>query len=324
MSCLPRKRDELYNDSGGILTRERARREIGGTRKFHDPKAPLASLGQPRQNAVRMSESPPVSLAVIADAEGLADRAADLARRLGLPLVPAPGVAYDLILAVTSARLELRSTGHGGPGAVYVDFVGGQFGHARRAGGSRLLYSAIGLRGGGLPTVIDATAGLGEDAFLLAMRGCHVTTIERSPVVAALLEDGLARAAAVPELREAVARMRPVSGDAREILRDLSPEQAPDVIYLDPMFPPKKKSALVKKEMRILRRVVGDDPDSGELFEVARKVARRHVVVKRMRLAPTLAPDPTRSYEGKSTRYDVYASRGGRHFRTATVRERTS
>ena len=83
-------------------------------------------------------------------------------------------------------------------------------------------------------------------------------------------------------------------------------EAAPDVVYLDPMYPPKKKSALVKKEMRICRMLVGEDEDAGELLEIARRVARRRVVVKRLRHAPPLKANAAAEYVGRTVRYDVY------------------
>jgi hypothetical protein len=120
-------------------------------------------------------------------------------------------------------------------------------------------------------------------------------------------------------------RLRLLHADARGFLRQLarkcgtavpgcvsspqdivSPEGVPDVVYLDPMYPPQKKSALVKVEMRILRRLVGDDPDAGELFELAWAVARQRVVVKRHRHAEPLSPHPTHSHSDQTTRYDVY------------------
>jgi len=282
--------------------------------------------------------------------------AAQLAAQLGLPLVRAGDPAYDMLLTVTAERLELRfpqrgkpltqprvesikgwnakrrSRVKGGPGPLYVDFVGGPLGYARRVNPFGLLFKAVGFRGGRL-TLLDATAGLGRDAFRLAYHGCHVTAIERSPILFALLQDGLERAARVPDIRERLGdRLHLVHADARDFLQQKcstaapgcgvaqasslcgrptlgcipSPEDAPDVVYLDPMFPPKKKSALVKVEMRILRRLIGDDPDAGELFALARAVARQRVVVKRHRLADPLAPNPSHSHSDKTTRYDVY------------------
>jgi 16S rRNA (guanine1516-N2)-methyltransferase len=209
---------------------------------------------------------------------------------------------------VTPERLELRSSQTAGSSAVYVDFVHGALGYSRRVGGSRLLFRAIGSVARA-PNVIDATAGLGRDAFLLACKGHTVTAIERSPIIAALLQDGIKRALSDSDLREFLhARLRLVQADARVFLKDLPVEQAPDVVYLDPMFPPRTKSAMVKKEAIVLRAVVGGDEDAAELLEAARAVARRHVVVKRMRHAPPIAPGVARTYEGKTTRYDVYNS----------------
>lgn len=257
------------------------------------------------------------AVAICADGtdESLHARAADLAQALNLPLVAldagVPPQGFDLLLTVTSRRLELRTVQRGGPGPVYVDFAGGAIGYSRRVGGSRLLLRAVGVQGA-RPSVVDATAGLGQDAFVLAWAGCRVTAIERSPVAAALLQDGLQRALRVPEVAAGLEdRLSVVVGDARQILTGLAGGlAAPDVVYLDPMYPERRKAALGRKELSVLRRVVGDDDDAAELLDVARNAAQRHVVVKRMRLAPELALHPTRVYVGKTTRYDVYAASG--------------
>jgi 16S rRNA (guanine1516-N2)-methyltransferase len=238
--------------------------------------------------------------------ESLRQRAAQLADRLALPLVDDADPAFEILLTMTEERLDLRFAQRGGPGAVCVDFVGGPIGYSRRVNRFGLLYQAVGFRGG-RPSVLDATAGLGADAFRLAYHGSRVTAVERSPILFALLEDGLERALRDPEIREHLGdRLQLVHGDARDVLGQLSPADAPEVVYLDPMFPPKKKSALAKVEMRMLRRLVGDDPDAAELFEAARAAARRRVVVKRHRHAEPLASGPTHSHGDKTTRYDVY------------------
>lgn len=174
-----------------------------------------------------------------------------------------------------------------------------------------MLAKAVGFKGKPL-SVVDATAGLGRDAFLLACMGCTVTAIERSPVVAALLQDGLGRAAADPALARIIEqRLHLVPGDARRLLARLPAEERPEVVYLDPMFPSGRKSAAVKKEMRLCRLVAGDDPDADELFEVARTVARTRVVVKRPLRAPHLGGKPAIVYKGTTIRYDVYLTAGG-------------
>ena len=188
-----------------------------------------------------------------------------------------------------------------------VDFVGGAVGHRHRFGGGRgqALPRAAGLVKGETPRIVDATAGLGRDAFLLASLGATVTLIERSPAVAALLAEGLARAReAGPEYAAIIDRMTLVEGDARALLPTLSPE----VVLVDPMHPPRGNSALVKEEMRLLRDVVGADPDAFELMQAALAAATRRVVLKWPQRAAALAglPPPSHSIAGKSTRYDVF------------------
>lgn len=156
-------------------------------------------------------------------------------------------------------------------------------------------------------TVVDATAGYCQDALLFALMGYRTIAIERSPVVMALARDGLRRLSARTGIM-LDKRLRLIEGDGRVLLPSIMPP--PEVIYLDPMFPPKrKKSAAVKKEMRLLRALVGDDPDAHELLDISRRVALDRVVVKRPDDAPPLAPDPSMSLAGKLVRYDVYLTR---------------
>ncbi|MCP5141079.1 MAG: class I SAM-dependent methyltransferase [Gammaproteobacteria bacterium] len=228
-----------------------------------------------------------------------------LAARFGLTLIDAPG-DDEFLLVLGETRLELRQSGEDAPGPVFVDFVAGKAAHRRRFGGGRgqPLARAAGLKGGANPGVIDATAGLGRDAFVLATLGCEMTLIERQPAVAALLADGLARAAADAEVGPIVARMRLVHGDAAALLRTLP---VADVVYLDPMYPAREKSAAVKKEMRAFHGLVGRDEDAVELLDVARAVARKRVVVKRPRGAEFVGGrKPSASVESKNTRYDLY------------------
>jgi len=238
--------------------------------------------------------------------------AVSLARELSLPFLDGEPTATtgrpDLLLVQTTERLELRETRRGAPRPIYVDFVGGPLAFRRLSGRSRRqpIAQAVGLRGGPI-TVVDATAGLARDSFLLACLGCTVTAIERSPVLAALVSDGIIRAEHhSPQLDAVLARFSLVLGDARNILRNMTGSNAPDTVYLDPMYPPGKKAALVKKEMRICRRIVGDDPDAGELFEAACRIAKKRVIVKRQFHAPPLGPQPTTTHRGTRVRYDVY------------------
>ncbi len=195
-------------------------------------------------------------------------------------------------------------TGHRAP---VVDFVGGAVGYRFRRGGGRndALPRAAGFARGAIPDIVDATAGLGRDAFLLASLGARVTLIERSPEVHALLEAGLARAAAAgPDYAAVVARMTLIAGDARDLLPGLKAE----VILVDPMHPPRGKTALAKEEMRTLRDFVGADPDATLLMQVALVSARRRVVLKwPLRAAPLAGlPAPSHRIIGKTVRYDVF------------------
>ncbi|WP_336273688.1 class I SAM-dependent methyltransferase [Vreelandella indica] len=195
-----------------------------------------------------------------------------------------------------------------------VDFVAGKAAHRRRFGGGRgqLVAKACGLAKGVSPSIVDATAGLGRDAFVLASLGAQVLLIERVAAIAALLEDGLKRASRHSDTADIAARMTLRHGDAAQSLAALvaSAHFAPQVIHLDPMFPHREKSALVKKEMRLFRELAGDDDDAPRLLEAALDVATHRVVVKRPRKAPPIeGPAPQHTLEGKTSRYDLYVHR---------------
>lgn len=237
----------------------------------------------------------------------LAVKAAACAQRLGLPM----DGAADFSLSFDETGLQLLDLSAGAPGPVRVDFVEGAVAHRRQfgGGGGQMIAKAVGIQSGVRPSVLDATAGLGRDAFLLASLGCEVMLIERQPIIAALLEDGLQRALASAELEVIVARMRLIQGDAIGCMRHWDGD-TPQVIYLDPMFPHRDKSALVKKEMRLFRPLVGDDGDAPALFEAALVLASHRVVVKRPRKAPAISQaSPSYSLEGKSSRFDIYTKR---------------
>jgi len=193
----------------------------------------------------------------------------------------------------------------------YIDFVHGALDYRRRHGGGvkQSLAKAIGLQKNQRPLVWDATAGLGRDAFVLASLGCTVVLFERSPIIHALLEDAIIRAEQDKDVAPIINKMRLVLGDAIATFNNTTKQDAPDVIYLDPMFPPRKKSALVKKEMRLIKQVVGLDSDSAKLLAPAMALAKRRVVVKRPSDASFLANlKPSYSLKGKSNRYDIYLS----------------
>ena len=156
---------------------------------------------------------------------------------------------------------------------------------------------------GSTPTAIDATAGLGEDALLLAAAGFSVQLYEYDPVIAALLRDALRRAAELPELAEIVGRMQLFEDDSLTVLPQLP--AAPDVILLDPMFPERQKSALIKKKFQLLQKLERPCGDENALVNAAIAAHPRKVVIKRPLKGPYLANrKPSYSLKGKAIRYD--------------------
>jgi len=213
-------------------------------------------------------------------------------------------------LSVIDGYLQLIKIDEPKLGGVYVDFVSGTMAHRRQFGGGRgeAVAKAVGIKGDYLPSVIDATAGLGRDAFVLAAIGCRVVMFERHPVVAALLYDGLNRAYQDAEMASWLPRhLSLMHSNSLEQLSLVT--NAPDVVYLDPMFPHRQKSALVKKEMRVFQQLVGSDDDANRLLELARCIARKRVVVKRPDYAPFMAEQkPVSSIKTKNHRFDIYSA----------------
>lgn len=213
-----------------------------------------------------------------------------------------------MALVLTPERLELRKRDEPKLGGIFVDFVSGAMAHRRKFGGGRgeAVAKAVGIKGDYLPDVVDATAGLGRDAFVLASVGCRVRMLERHPVVAALLDDGLQRGYQDAEIGSWLQeRLQLIHASSLAELAHLTPR--PDVVYLDPMYPHKQKSALVKKEMRVFQSLVGPDNDADGLLEPARSLARKRVVVKRPDYAPPLADIATQNaVVTKGHRFDIY------------------
>lgn len=231
------------------------------------------------------------------------------AQQLKLPFQHPEQAHYLLQIHPEAQHLQLQEQGEQAAGPVFVDFCEGAARHRRLYGGGRKqpIARALGIKPKHLPTVIDATAGLGRDSFVMATLGCEVLMLERSPIAAALLADGLKRGAENAEVADIIARMRLHPGNSIEYLSQTEVHHSADTIYLDPMYPHRQKSALVKKEMRLFRDLVGDDPDTEQLLQAALGCARQRVVVKRPKTAPCLAgPKPSLDISSKNTRFDVY------------------
>lgn len=215
---------------------------------------------------------------------------------------------------------------------IHVDFASPQFDYRRQRGGgfSQLIAKALALKPDQAPRVFDATAGLGTDAFILASLGCRVQMAERNPVVRLLLQDGLLRAQSPlgetvgtqsnGQLQVIANRMELRSQEARDFLKSKDFREI-DLLYLDPMFPHRAKTALVKKEMQALQYLVGPDSDGADLLEFAlpalgsQDYSLGRVVVKRPRVAPYLSSVlPNHQCEGKRNRYDIYL-----HFKDSSL-----
>ncbi|MBQ0721208.1 MAG: class I SAM-dependent methyltransferase [Gammaproteobacteria bacterium] len=254
--------------------------------------------------------------------------AEELASSLHIALLrgdqPAPA-ATDFELQLGSAGLSLRQLSieqaqgsakqrkkrqDNSTADIRCDFIAGELRHRRLFGGGKnqMILKATGLNKH-KPSVMDLTAGLGRDSYVLATAGARVTMFERQPIVAALLADGLRRLRCGGDEQELAIAQRLFlhRGDSLDCAAALAEQEAPDVIYLDPMFPERGKTAKVKKAMAFFHHLVGSDDDAAGLLPLALATARYRVVVKRPRHAPPLGDvQPGLCFEGKSTRFDIY------------------
>jgi 16S rRNA (guanine1516-N2)-methyltransferase len=214
----------------------------------------------------------------------------------------------NFLLQLNYQALELLKLDEPKLGGIKVDFIEGATAHRRKFGGGRGqdIAKAIGLKHGFTPHILDATAGLGRDAFVLASLGCQMTLMERMPAVAALLDDGLERAKLNSEVGEIANRMNLVHASSIE---NMNLAQQVDVVFLDPMYPHREKSAAIKKEMRVFQSLVGEDLDADGLLAPALALAKYRVVVKRPSYAPPLDnKKPSTSIKMKKNRFDVYVN----------------
>ncbi len=249
------------------------------------------------------------AVAVVAADPSLAANAQALAAELALPLLEQESVAHThefaAVLELTRSALRLQPLGEKAPGPLLVDFLDPALGHRRRGGHNEPLGRALGLHKWPDLQVIDATAGLGRDSFIIADIGARVLMLERHPVVFALLRDGLDRGRLANDewVAEVCSRLQLERADSEVALG----ENSSDAVYLDPMFPARRKSARVKKGMWIFQQLIEQAPDEGALLECALLAARKRVVVKRpARAEPLAGQAPGFSLPGKTVRYDVY------------------
>lgn len=230
---------------------------------------------------------------------GQRDMAESFAKRTGVPILDKPGENLTVLFDAKGVSL----TGYG------LTYQGDFEGMLHRVSDGRLAHEMLvraakttetDLKG------IDATAGMGEDAFLLASYGYDMTLYEQNPVVAVLLKDALRRAKKHPQLKEIAGRMKLVGGNSVEELK--TRVDAVDLIYLDPMFPGRQKSGLINKKLQLIQKLEPPCSDEVELFETAIAANPSKIIVKRPLKSPFLAgKNPTYELKGKAIRYDCYA-----------------
>ena len=244
------------------------------------------------------------SLAVVCESSSRSALAREIAKKLDVPFfLGVPLGPFDFLLGVTDERVELRLAGDEGL-PLAVDFSRGAVNHRWRSKSQSrdLLLRAIGGTG---KKVLDLTAGLATDSFILAGHGCHVTALEKNPVVGILVQDALERGLRDPSISEICSRISFQIGESVAFLAKCEAEF--DVAYIDPMFPEKRKSALPKKELQILQILSGVGnlkTDEALVAGAGRRV--RRVVVKRPVDAPALLRGVSSSIKGRSTRFDIY------------------
>ena len=248
-------------------------------------------------------------IAVTSPETSLLSSAQELAKKNSLPYIDyIERENYDYVLVLSSTGLYLEDIKKK-LGSLKIDFLQGKLAYRFRyvQNQKQLLARAIGLKPNFKPAVLDATAGFGCDSFVLAQLGCSVTLLERSSIIFLLLEDALKRALNDPKFLTLSVKL--IKTEAAIYLKQIiaCKQSYPEIIYLDPMYPHATKSALVKKEMRFLRQLVGDDNDASNLLKLSVICATKRVVVKRPRLSPYLAEiKPHHSIFGKQHRLDVY------------------
>lgn len=257
----------------------------------------------------------PVSVTYTSELKKVA--AEEVAEKRGLPCLQFNESHTAFNLNFTDDFVELRDNEKNI--AIHIDFISGELAHRQQYGGGKgqAIAKAIGIKQGiEPPTVLDATAGLAKDAFVLACLGCPMTLLERSPVIVELIRDAITRAADNEQFQLILNNgFNLVEQSSIDYLTSLLTHIdsvkyqsiRPDVIYLDPMYPERKKSASVKKNMQLLQNLLGKDEDTQALLDIALKVARKRVVVKRPKGAESLSTlKPDYQVASKKTRYDIY------------------
>ncbi len=186
------------------------------------------------------------------------------------------------------------------PEPYFVDFLSGAMDYRRRKGGGHQqeIAKAFSLSKD-KPKILDLTAGWCKEAFLLASLGAEVMALEKNPLVYLCTHSALE----VFFQESPVCRLQLQNKDSKDFLNQVSDW---DSIYYDPMYPNKKKKALVKKDMQILQALAKDEVEDPELLRLAILKAKNRVVVKRPSWAEPILPNVSKQIESKNTRFDIY------------------
>lgn len=229
---------------------------------------------------------------------GQKDMAEAFARRIGTEISEKPGPKLTILFHAKGVSL----TGYG------LSYQGDFENMLHRVTNGRLQHEML-VRAAKSDKpgrkAIDATAGMGEDAFLLAAQGYEVTLFEQNPVIAVLLKDALRRAKKHPVLKDIASRMNLVQDNSVEGMSKLL--DPVDVIYLDPMFPARQKSSLINKKLQLIQKLEPPCSAETDLFDAAISASPSKIIVKRPLKSEFLAGrKPSYTLNGKAIRYDCY------------------
>ena len=229
---------------------------------------------------------------------GQKDMAEAFARRIGAEISEKPGPKLTILFHAKGVSL----TGYG------LSYQGDFENMLHRVTNGRLQHEML-VRAAKSDKpgrkAIDATAGMGEDAFLLAAQGYEVTLFEQNPVIAVLLKDALRRAKKHPVLKDIASRMNLVQDNSVEGRSKLL--DPVDVIYLDPMFHARQKSSLINKKLQLILKLEPPCSEETDLFDAAISASPSKIIVKRPLKSEFLAGrKPSYTLNGKAIRYDCY------------------
>ena len=225
------------------------------------------------------------------------DAADMLSRQLGVPLADSMGEALTLVFDGSGLSLV-------GSGMRYQGDFARTLNRVTKGRLHHEMLVKLAKTKTEHPVAVDAAAGMGEDSFLLAAAGYEVYLFEQDAVIAALLRDALYRAGEDDRLREIVGRMHLSEGNSIELMPRLG--ITPEIVYLDPMFPPRKKSGLIHKKLQLIQKLEQPCADERELFDAAAAMHPKKIIIKRpLNGAPLADRKPSYTVKGKAIRYDV-------------------